>query len=152
MTPSEHATALVIGEAGVLVLGASGAGKSALALALIGAAQARGLFARLVGDDRVHLDRHGQRLVARAHGVIAGQIEARGAGILNLAHLPGTPIDAVISIETDPPRWPVLEGPCTLKGVRLPHLVLRRDADLSARAALVLAWLGDVKKSPSSQN
>lgn len=48
-----HGTAAVVGEAGVLIRGASGAGKSSLALALVDAAAARGLFARLVGDDRI---------------------------------------------------------------------------------------------------
>ena len=47
-----HATVVLVGEAGVLIRGASGSGKSALALALMSEAGRRGLFARLVGDDR----------------------------------------------------------------------------------------------------
>src|SRR5579885_12565 len=43
-----HATAAVVGEAGVLIRGPSGSGKSSLAFALIAAAKASGLFARLI--------------------------------------------------------------------------------------------------------
>ena len=48
-----HATAVVVGESGVLLRGPSGAGKSSLALALIWAARERAGFAALVADDRV---------------------------------------------------------------------------------------------------
>ena len=47
-----HATALVVGESGVLLRGPSGAGKSSLALALIWAARERAVFAALIADDR----------------------------------------------------------------------------------------------------
>ena len=54
--PSVHARPALSGARAVLIRGAAGAGKSRLALALIEASQT-GLFpfARLVGDDRVHL-------------------------------------------------------------------------------------------------
>ena len=48
MSETVHATAVLVGADGVLIRGDSGAGKSALALALI----ERG--ARLIADDRVH--------------------------------------------------------------------------------------------------
>ncbi len=51
--PTLHATALIVGDAGVLIRGRSGAGKSRLAEELVEAAQARGWFGRLVADDRV---------------------------------------------------------------------------------------------------
>lgn len=141
-TANQHGVALVMGETGLLILGASGAGKSSLALSLIGAAQARGDFARLVADDRVVLHAQGGRLVARPHAVIAGQIEARGAGILPLAHLAGAVIHAVIALEAVAPRLPdVAAGSCVLEGVALPRLVLRPDADLSEKVHLVRAWL-----------
>ena len=76
-----HATALVIREAGVLIEGASGSGKSALALACIAAAQAQGFFARLVSDDRVLLAARGGRVIASVHPAIAGQVERRGLAI-----------------------------------------------------------------------
>ncbi len=75
-----HANALLLGSAGVLLRGPSGAGKSGLGLELIHLAQGRGLFARLIGDDRVALVRRHGRLVARPHPAIAGAIEERGRG------------------------------------------------------------------------
>ena len=65
--PTVHASAVLAGARAVLIRGAPGAGKSRLALALIQAAQTGLLpFARLVGDDRVHLEaHHGRLLVGR---------------------------------------------------------------------------------------
>ena len=63
-----HACALVIGETGVLIRGASGAGKSSLVLALLEAAAAKGLFARLVADDRVALRASETRIFHRFGG------------------------------------------------------------------------------------
>jgi serine kinase of HPr protein (carbohydrate metabolism regulator) len=77
--PSQiHATCVALPEGGVLLRGASGAGKSDLALRLIDGG------ARLVADDRTELARAGDRLIARAPETIAGLIEARGVGILRL--------------------------------------------------------------------
>ena len=66
-----HASVVVIGEAGVLISGPSGSGKSSLALALIAAAEGAGFFARLVGDDRIAIACKGTRLIARGHPLIS---------------------------------------------------------------------------------
>jgi len=60
-----HGTALLIGDRGVLITGASGAGKTTLALTLIDHCRVRGLFARLISDDRVLVANHAGRLVCR---------------------------------------------------------------------------------------
>ncbi|MGZ3349538.1 MAG: serine kinase, partial [Xanthobacteraceae bacterium] len=74
-TPTVHASAVLAGARAVLIRGPAGAGKSRLALALIDAAQAGLLpFARLVGDDRVHLEPHHGRLVVRPAPPLAGLI------------------------------------------------------------------------------
>ena len=59
-----HASAVVIGEAGILIRGPSGAGKSSLALALIGLARQQGRFARLIADDRTEIAVRAGRLLA----------------------------------------------------------------------------------------
>jgi serine kinase of HPr protein (carbohydrate metabolism regulator) len=79
-----HATAVAhwtpgSGWRALVISGASGAGKSDLALRLIG----RGW--RLVADDYVHLFASGDALYAIAPGTIAGRIEARGLGIVGVA-------------------------------------------------------------------
>jgi HPr kinase/phosphorylase len=58
-----HASAVLVGARAVLIRGPAGAGKSSLAYALIRAADAGLPFARLVGDDRVHVEAaHGRVL------------------------------------------------------------------------------------------
>jgi len=83
MNPQQpvHATTVAIRHAGewkaVMILGPSGAGKSDLALRLIG------LGWRLVSDDYTHVWASGGALRAAAPTAIAGQIEARGVGIVS---------------------------------------------------------------------
>jgi serine kinase of HPr protein (carbohydrate metabolism regulator) len=73
-----HATAVALGEAGVLLLGPPGSGKSDLALRLID----RG--ATLIADDRVVLTVEGEGLRLAPPARLAGRIEVRGVGILAL--------------------------------------------------------------------
>ncbi len=93
MTPAQplHATAVAQWAPGggwraVVISGPSGAGKSDLALRLIG----RGW--RLVADDSVHVFASGGVLYATAPDTIAGQIEARGLGIV------GAPLRGVVRL------------------------------------------------------
>lgn len=137
-----HATAVVIGEKGVLLLGASGAGKSALAERLIAEAQLAGQFARLIGDDRVALMRAGEHLVASGHPAIQGRIERRGIGIVSSDHIDRAVLAGVIEITSSPERLPAEPAPrYPLAGISLPLLTLRDDRDLGAKAHLVLDWL-----------
>jgi serine kinase of HPr protein (carbohydrate metabolism regulator) len=66
---------------GVLLRGPSGAGKSDLALRLIDGG------ARLVADDQTALRRVDGVLLASAPETLAGKIEVRGVGILELPYL-----------------------------------------------------------------
>ncbi len=93
-----HATALILGEFGLLLRGPSGAGKTTLALMLIDQATARGMFACLIGDDRVGLQSSGSRLVARPHPAIAGRIEKRWEGVEMAQYEPAGVIHAVVDI------------------------------------------------------
>lgn len=76
--PSEmlHATCVALGARGVLILGASGAGKSALGLELMA------YGARLVADDQTIITRRGDAIIATCPPQIKGMIEARGLGLL----------------------------------------------------------------------
>jgi HPr kinase/phosphorylase len=76
-----HATCVILGDRGVLIRGPSGAGKSTLARRLVDEAVRAGRFGCLVGDDRIRLERVGDRIVASGHPAIAGQLEIRGLGI-----------------------------------------------------------------------
>src|SRR3546814_3988254 len=81
-----HASCVAPGHGGVLILGQSGQGKSDLALRLMD----RG--AVLVSDDQTLLSVAGGRLVAAPPAAIAGRLEARGLGIVDLPHRVGVPV------------------------------------------------------------
>lgn len=97
-----HASCVALREdAAVLILGASGRGKSSLALQMIG------LGCRLVADDRTHLARNGAALVAHAPDTIAGLIEARGIGILRAPAIPKAQVTLAVDLDaTEPDRLP----------------------------------------------
>ena len=127
-----HATALVIGETGLLILGESGAGKSALADRLIAEAGPRGLFAALIGDDRIAVTPHHGRLIASGHPDLAGRIERRGEGIGPVRNVASATLRLAIQLENAPERLPETAF-LTLEGLSLPLLRLRADEDLVAR-------------------
>jgi serine kinase of HPr protein (carbohydrate metabolism regulator) len=112
-----HASCVAIGGRAVLLLGASGAGKSDLALRLID----RG--ALLVADDQVELHAAGARLLAAPPARIAGKIEVRGLGILAMAHATDMPIALVIDLDAPVERLP-LAATRTVAGVALPVVAL----------------------------
>ena len=88
-----HASCVALGGRAVLIMGASGSGKSGLALALMG------LGCGLVADDRVVIRGGGEAPVADAPGPIRGVIEARGIGLLNAG--PAGPARVVLAVDLD---------------------------------------------------
>ncbi|MCB9655399.1 MAG: HPr(Ser) kinase/phosphatase [Deltaproteobacteria bacterium] len=78
-----HGGLVDVNGVGVLIVGASGIGKSECALDLVLRKH------RLVADDVVEIRRRGEDLVGQAPPTIRGLIEVRGIGILNVAELYG---------------------------------------------------------------
>lgn len=118
-----HASCVVVGEAGVLLRGPSGSGKSTLARRVVEEAQRRGLFARLVGDDRILIAVQAGRLLARPHPALAGAIEVRGTGIVETEHAGDAVVRLVVDCGALDTRFPALEQRFTdILGVRLPLL------------------------------
>lgn len=134
-----HASAVLIGARAVLIRGPSGAGKSRLAWELIEAGRGTAAgFARLVGDDRVHLQAAGGRLLVRPAGTLAGLIELRGVGILRRDHEACAVVRLVIDLAAaDAERLP-LEGETVVEGVTLPRLAVAPGV---AALPLVLAMV-----------
>lgn len=124
-----HATTIVVGEAAIVLRGPSGAGKTALALALIEAARRLGLFARLVADDRTLAREAGGRLIVAPHPRIAGRVERRFQGLGAAEHEGAAVARLVVDLHPhwDSPgveRLPAEAPFATIAGVRLPRLGL----------------------------
>ena len=134
---------MVIGELGVLARGASGSGKTRLALALVEAAARQGHFACLVADDRTLVSAYGSRLLARPHPALAGRVERRGLGILPIAHEPACLLGLAVDLTSDPvPRLPAPEACETvIAGVSLPRLSLPAGLPAPDAVSLVLTKL-----------
>ena len=109
-----HATCVTVGSRAVLIRGASGRGKSGLALQLMA------MGAVLVSDDRTRLWRAGGALMADAPGTIRGRIEARGVGILRVPR--SGPVPVVLLVDMDLTATDRLPPPAhdTVMGVALP--------------------------------
>jgi HPr kinase/phosphorylase len=136
-----HASAVLVGARAVLIRGPSGSGKSRLALDLIQAAEGGTLlFARLVADDRVHLQRSGGRLLVRPAEALAGLIEVYGVGVLRLQYEPSAVVGLVVDLgAADAERLPDPASRTTeIAGIKLPRLAVASD---SAALPAVLAVL-----------
>jgi len=111
-----HATCVTAWSQGVLIVGPSGSGKSSLALRLMA------IGAELVADDRTRLQLRDQQLVATCPSPIAGQIEARGIGILAARTAGSAIIRLVVDMgQVEENRLPP-ERQITLLGQSLPLL------------------------------
>jgi len=145
MTMLVHATCVALRPRGkssagpwraVLLRGASGAGKSDLALRLIEAG------GRLVADDQTRLTRSGRSLFATAPAALAGLLEVRGIGIVKLARgqlLSRASLSLLVDLVAAD-RIERLPEPAeeNLSGVVLPVLALA-PFEISAAAKLRLA-------------
>lgn len=136
-----HATCLVLGEAGILIRGESGAGKSSLALALLDRARQEGGYGALVGDDRIGLTRHHGRIVARGHPALRGLIEIRGMGLVRASPLADAAvIRLVVDLVGTLPRLPDTPlDPVDILGVAIRRIMLDRSIrDCALAPGLVL--------------
>jgi HPr kinase/phosphorylase len=118
-----HASCVVVREAGLLIRGPSGSGKSSLARQILMEANRAGCFARLVCDDRLRVENRNGRLLAATVPVIAGSIEVRGMGLLTLPSETSAIVRWVIDLGQAPERLPETAfGTVTLCGVALPQI------------------------------
>jgi len=141
LPPTIHASAVLVGARAVLIRGPAGSGKSGLAFALVRAAEDGALpFARLVGDDRVHVEAAHGRLLVRPADRLKGLIEIRGLDIRRLPYEPVAAVGLVLDLgATDAERLPARESTVTeIAGIVLPRLAVAPDAD---QLSLVIAAL-----------
>ncbi len=134
-----HATCVAIDGRGLLILGPSGAGKSSLALQLIA------MGAVLVADDRTMLRQSDGDIFACAPSAIAGKIEARGVGILEIPYLAEARVGLAVDLERrETGRLPQIHH-LQLLDKMLPCL---HKADAPHFAAAINAYLRGSRSEP----
>jgi HPr kinase/phosphorylase len=130
-SPTIHATAVLVGAKAVLIRGEPGSGKSRLALTLIHAAAGGEIaFARLVGDDRIHLEAHEGRLLVQPAKELAGLIEIRGIGIEHAPFEPAAVVGLVVDLGSVADRLPEpTMQTVALQGITVPRLAIPPESD-----------------------
>lgn len=135
-----HATCVAVDARAVLISGPSGAGKSDLALRLID----RGFT--LVSDDQTLVRKSGERLLATAPAAIAGKLEIRGIGIVDMETVNDVPICLVVDLTSDIRRMPDDSRERSVLGIAVPLIsVDARAASAAAKVALALDRFGLAK-------
>lgn len=130
--PTIHASTVLTGARAVLIRGPAGSGKSRLALNLIQAAwRGQLIFARLVADDRVHIEAAHGRLIARPPAALAGLLEVRGFGIARLPYEPMAVVSWVVDLDVAAPmRMPDdAAAHALVAGVRIRRLSVAPHCD-----------------------
>lgn len=145
-----HASAVLVGEAGVLLRGASGSGKTRLALALVDEAARHGDFARWVADDRALVAPRYGRIVARPHPRVAGLVERRGLGLVPTAFEPACVLRLVVDlVQGWPPRMPdPADARTEIAGVALARIAIATSAPTPDATMLILAALALLNAVP----
>jgi serine kinase of HPr protein (carbohydrate metabolism regulator) len=132
-----HASTVASDGRAVLIMGPSGAGKSDLTLRLID----RG-FA-LVSDDQTIVKRVGDRLVASAPPTIAGKIEVRGIGIVEMQAAGDVPVALLVELMGEIQRLPDDSRERPILGINLPLVTIdAMSASAAAKIALALDRMG----------
>jgi HPr kinase/phosphorylase len=152
--PTIHASAVLTGARAVLIRGPAGSGKSRLALNLLQAASRGQLnFARLVADDRVHVEAAHDRLIARPPAVLAGLLEVRGLGIAQLPYEPMAVVSWVVDLDAAAPmRLPDdAAAHAVVAGLRIRRLAVAPGCDplpmVLAAVTSPLRQFGDTPRS-----
>ena len=119
-----HATAVVIGERGIVIIGPSGAGKTTLALALLDHVAGLGGFARLIADDQLFVSVAGGRIVCKAPPPIAGLAEVHGIGPQPVAYERSAVIDLCLElVEGETERFQE-QASLTIEGISIPKIMV----------------------------
>jgi serine kinase of HPr protein (carbohydrate metabolism regulator) len=132
-----HASTVATGGRAVVITGPSGSGKSDLALRLLD----RGFT--LVSDDQTILKRDGSRLLASAPANIAGKLEIRGIGIVDMDTVSEIPVALLVELTSDIRRIPDDSRERPIVGVSVPLISIdAMAASAPSKVALALDRIG----------
>src|SRR5205823_12330008 len=132
-----HASTVATDGRAVVIMGPSGSGKSDLALRLLD----RGFT--LVSDDQTVVKRDGDRLVASAPPNIAGKLEIRGIGIVDMEILSNVPVALLVELTSEIQRLPDENRERPLLGIKLPLISIdAMTASAPSKVALALDRMG----------
>lgn len=140
-----HGTCVALGDRAALLRGASGSGKSDLALRFLALAEEDGLRAGLVSDDQVWIDARDRGVTVTTPKGLAGLIEIRGLGIKRVPFLPSAELVLIcdlVAAENVPRMPPEPLERAALAGVEIPILRLapfEASAPLKLRMAILNA-------------
>ena len=132
-----HASTVSKNGRAILITGPSGSGKSDLSLRLLD----RGFT--LVSDDQTIIRKDGERLLASAPPNIAGKLEVRGIGIVEVDRISDVPVALIVELTSDIQRLPDDSRERPILGVPLPFVTIdAMPASAPAKVDLALDRLG----------
>ena len=132
-----HASTVAFDGRAVVISGPSGSGKSDLALRLLD----RGFI--LVSDDQTIVRKDGDGLVASAPPTIAGKLEVRGIGIVDMERADNVPVALVVELTSEIQRLPDDSRERVILGVAVPLIGIdAAAASAPSKVALALNRMG----------
>lgn len=137
-----HGTCVALGDHAAMLTGAPGSGKSDLALRFIHETP-KEFDPVLIADDQLFVTKTDGHLIARTPDAIAGRIEVRGVGILQVPYRPEAQLGLFVDLVAPEEVPRLLPDPLPVRdvcGIKLPVITLapfEASAHLKLRFAIL---------------